>query len=152
MNDFPEIISTFLCMTIPAAAIVFGISIFISIINSINNQIKWCEKCNSWQKMKRRYGAIVGWDCPTCNWTNQQFLGSCPHCGWQPRYEEDRIISRRGPFQKIDREDVNLFYGVQTKYMAYELQINCPKHGIYTSYIPADMFEYSRHDDEYYDE
>ena len=100
----------------------------------------WCEKCNSWQRMSKRYGEIPGAECPNCHWINQQKEGSCPKCWWYGKYE-NTAISKRGPFKKFERTDVNLFYGVQEEYWVYEVTIKCPKHGNYTAYVSAELGE-----------
>ncbi|HNK63009.1 MAG TPA: hypothetical protein PLE14_03105 [Anaerolineales bacterium] len=134
--------SALLCFVPPLVFVgIIGFAIY-KFVDAQNNQIKWCEKCNSWQKMKRRIGEVEGWDCPNCRWTNQNSLGACPTCGWHQRYE-NRTVSHRGPFRKIDRTPVTPFWGVQEEYWAYEERIQCPKHGIFTAYIPVDAYQNS---------
>jgi hypothetical protein len=110
------------------------------IINWYNFKIVWCEKCNTWQKMSRMSGQIVGWSCPRCNWINQQKNGACPTCGWYGKYENG-VVSRRGPFRKVDRTPVTPFWGIQEVYWAYEVKLKCPKHGVFTACIPAYSYE-----------
>jgi hypothetical protein len=129
----------------------------IAFINHYYNQEKWCEKCNTWQRMSRRFGQIEGWDCPKCKWTSQAKVGTCPRCGWYGKYANG-TVSRRGPFKKVDRTPITPFYGVQEEYSAYEEKIKCPKHGIFTAYIPVDEYQSAYHhqqddyEDQYYDD
>jgi hypothetical protein len=119
---------------------------------TVVGKIWWCEKCNSWSKMKFKPGQINGYVCLNCNWLNQGgVLGSCPTCGWHEKYE-NRTVSHQGPFRKIDRTDINLFYGVQTEHWIYEEKINCPKHGVFTALIPVDVYERSGRNNNNYDE
>jgi hypothetical protein len=142
------------CAVIPLLVFAGLIIIGIGLINSYNNKEKWCEKCNTWQRMSRMSGQITGWNCPNCKWINQEKYGSCPTCGWYGRYENG-TISRRGPFRKIDRTPVTPFWGVQEEYWAYEEKIMCPKHDIFTAYIPASanqtsyQEQYDDYDDRY---
>lgn len=122
------------------AGIIVGV-IYIS--QTVVGKIMWCEKCNSWPNMKMQSGQISGWVCPACKWINQQLSGSCPTCNWHQKYE-NRTVSHRGPFRKVDRTPVTPFWGAQEEYWAYEEKIQCPKHGIFTVYIPADVYNNSR--------
>jgi len=128
-----------------------GVAIVVVIVGIGNlysmfvGQIMWCEKCNTWQKMILQTGQINGWVCPKCNWLNQRghMLGTCPTCGWYQKYES-RTVSHRGPFRKVERKDINLFYGIQTEYWVYEEKINCPKHGVFTALIPVNVYQNSQ--------
>ena len=138
-----------------SVAIVFiggGIFIFASIYNSYMYKIKWCEKCNTWEKMERLSGNISGWTCPKCKWIVQDNPYGCPSCGWYGKYENG-LISRRGPFRKEDKELVNPMWGWKTVYMAFEERIRCPKHGEFVVYIPAKFYKSNdRYDEDYYSE
>src|SRR5688500_7941568 len=95
-----DLIGALFCFGPPLIFVVIIAFVIYLVVDAQNNQIKWCERCNSWQKMKRRSGEIDGWNCPNCKWTNQKTLGSCPSCGWYQRYE-NRTVSHRGPFHKV---------------------------------------------------
>lgn len=109
---------------------------------TVVGKMMWCEKCNSWEKMKMKSGEISGWNCPSCDWINQKQLGSCPTCNWYEKYEI-KTVSHRGPFKKVDSQNIDMFYAVDTTYYAYEEKIECPKHGVFTAYIPVDVYESS---------
>lgn len=131
------------CFIIVLGLIIAGVIYF---SQSVIGKVMWCEKCNSWEKMTLTSGQIKGWVCPKCNWINQQTLGCCPTCNWYQRYE-NRTVSHRGPFRKVDRTPVTLFWGIQEEYWVYEDEIDCPKHGVFTAYIPADVYNNSRRND-----
>jgi len=110
---------------------------------------KWCEKCNTWERMRRETGSIAGWLCLKCGWINQLGRIGCPSCGWYELYEKN-LISRRGPFWKFEKEEIDLFYGIKTTYLAYEDRVRCPRHGVFTRYLPADVVD--MYENEQYDE
>ncbi len=103
-------------------------------------KMAWCENCNKWSQMTMQTAPIKGYICPNCKWINQEKYGACPTCGWYGKYQNG-TLSRRGPFKKVDRTPVTPFWGVQEEYWAYEVRIQCPKHGIFTAYIPVDAYQ-----------
>jgi hypothetical protein len=151
-----DILSNLVCAFIPLLLFIGVIFAAFWLIDLYNHQEKWCEKCNTWQTMSRLSGQISGWKCGKCQWINQEKYGACPTCGWYGKFANG-TISRRGPFRKVDRTPVTPFWGVQEEYMAYEEKIKCPKHGIFTAYVPANTYQSSRHSqpdntDEQYDD
>lgn len=138
--------------TLLVPIVVVGVIIFFVYFTS-THQEKWCESCNTWQKMKWLRGNIIGWECSKCRWINQNNIGACPSCGWYGKYTSG-TISRRGPFVKTDREAITPFWGVQEKYLVYEERIQCPKHGVFVSFIPVNAYGskgqgYSNDDDDW---
>lgn len=113
--------------------IIFGIGAVINwILKSIIGEIRWCENCNTWNKMKLKDKFFI---CQNCGHSNFHKRG-CPECGWYGRYE-NRYVGRVGPYSEMKD------YG---KYLLmYKETWNCPKHGNYTVMVPASQ---SR---EYYD-
>jgi hypothetical protein len=142
-----------ICAIIPLLFFVGAIFIGFALIQAYNFKEKWCEKCNTWQKMSRMSGQIAGWSCSKCRWINQEKYGACPTCGWYGKFVNG-TVSRRGPFRKVDRTPVTTFWGVQEEYWAYEEHIKCPKHGLFTAYLPVDAYQtsYQHRQESYYDE